>query len=312
MLSFTKGKPIAVVCGGPLNDKVVHIMEESDEPDRSADSEDIYDILSEEEFKLTPNQFKLLSVRDRNKLKQAMATHQEPLDDYLIEPYRQGAAKLKDALKKELTLTGGTMVIMPDKKSERVMIAGMSGAGKSCLAAMYMHEYHQLFPKRKIVLISSHDGEKAYEKIKHVVIPLTDFQPDPETKTYEPLAVADLKECLVVFDDCDNIADKTIDKHVQALNNDLIANGRKYDIHVMTLSHHLMNYSKTRNLLLEANKVVFFSSGTAYHVNQFLQKYGGLDKECIKKIMGLKSRWCMLAQAVPAYVVHEHGAFLLR
>ncbi len=312
MFSWTQGKPVAAVCGGPLDGRILHVTTEAEEPDRSPDNEDIYDILSEGEFALTPGQYKLLPLKDRQKLKKAMATKQEPLDQYLVEPYKKGSAKLKELLKKEVSVPGdGVMVIMPARESERIMIAGMSGSGKSCLAAMYMREYREMHPKRNIILISSHDDEKAYQQIDHIAMPLSDFLPDPETGLVDMPSVIDLKESLIVFDDCDNISDKVLSKNILALNDDLIANGRKYDIHVLTLSHHLMNYSKTRNLLMEANKVVFFQAGTSYHVKEFLKKYAGLDPKTIVKVCAIHARWIMLAQCSPMYIIHEHGALLL-
>lgn len=202
-------------------------------------------------------------------------------------------------------LDSGEFLMKPTVKSERVYIAGKSGCGKSCLASMYMREYKEMFPKRKIILLSTHTDEKAYKPFKVIQIPLN------KEFTQAPPTLDILKNALVVFDDCDNLQDKNIQKAVNAVNNDLISNGRKYDIHVISLAHQLMDYSRTRNLLNEANRVIFFMGGGKYHIRRYLKVYAGLDADAIKKIMGLRSRWVCLGLTMPNYYLSQHEIGIL-
>src|SRR5205814_305111 len=105
------------------------------------------------------------------------------------------------------------------------------------------------------------------------------------------IEITTLKNSLVIFDDCDHIQDKGVYNRLRELNNDLLTAGRKYNIHMITLQHQLMDYKATRLLLTEANKVVFFNSTNNYHITRYLKVYAGMDPNAIKKITKLRSRW---------------------
>lgn len=325
MLSFTRGEPIAAIVDGRFDGKILRLVrdvEENEPPDRKLDDEDVFDILDEQDLKTKKERFRMLNVRDRMKLQLAIQLGQMPLDDHLADAYSRARGKVDEQLKKELLLPDGCMVIIPNRETERVFIAGKSGSGKSTLAALYMREYLEMFPDRRVILISRHKDERAYKSIKHVALPLELFEgaagPSGRERAgfeddgpVKPIELTDIKDSLVVFDDTDNIQDKEVMKILKALNDDIISNGRKYNIHCLTLAHQLMEWGKTRNLLNEANKVIFFNSGSKYHIERYLKQYAGLKKEDIKKIEGLKSRWTMISNTIPMYVVHEHGAFIL-
>jgi hypothetical protein len=305
MLSFTSGTPIAAIHEGKYHGKILHIVEEKEEPSRSLEEEDIEELLEAEDFKPFSRGNKQLRPLDRQKLLKALRREQEPLDEALIELYRRGLQKVNHKLKKEISLDCGRMFILPAPAPERVFVAGKSGSGKSCIAALYMNEYRRMYPNNSIYLISRHDDEHAYSTIEHTPISLESLE-EGEVPELE-----DLSNSLVVFDDCDNLQNKELSATLRALGDNLISNGRKYGIYTMWLNHQLMDYSKTRNLLMEANKVVFFASGDNYHVSEYLRRYAQLSKANIKKILDLRSRWTMLSTTIPQYVVHEHGAFVL-
>jgi hypothetical protein len=163
-----------------------------------------------------------------------------------------------------------------------------------------------MFPKRSVFLISTHEEEKAYK-----ILPINQIALD-ETFLESPPTLTDLQQSLVVFDDTDNLQDKDLQRAVQALNNDLLANGRKYEIHVVTLAHQLMDYSRSRTLLNEANRVVFFNGGSAYHVQRYLKVYAGLQPKQIRRILDSKSRWTCMGLTIPNYVVTEHEVYVIR
>jgi hypothetical protein len=319
MLSFTAGTPIAAICGGPYDGKTLHITEEKEQPDRNLQDEDVMDLLDEDDMVIPTSRMKMLPIMERIKLGKAIARRQQPLDEHLVAMYIKNRALVDHKLKKELNIECGTMFILPSQQTERVYIAGKSGSGKSCLASMYMNEYRRLYPTNKIWLISRHNGEAAYEKIQHEVIPLTLFEKQPRLAGEEdeegeeglPVDLTDLSNSLVVFDDCDNLQEKYVNDGLRKLSNDIISNGRKYGIYTIWLNHQLMEYTKTRNLLNEANKVIFFNSGNNYHIQRYLKTYVGMNADTIKKILALKSRWTMVALTLPSYVLHEHGCFLI-
>lgn len=304
MISFKSGQKVAIICGGEYNDKSVYINTDIKETDRNLNEENIYDIVEDKEF--NRNKFKRLSVKDRSLLTKALMCKIEPLDELLCEKYNNISKKIDNSLKRELKLETGVMVIIPSyPETERIYMTGKQGSGKSTLCALYMMEYSCLFPKRQIFLFTKHEGEKAYKLIKHREILYT------SELLQEPLDITLLANSLVVFDDCDNIQDKKIQKNLNALNDDLVTSGRKYGIHVISMSHQMMNYAATRNTINEANKTIWFQSSNKYHVNRYLKVYASLDPKTIQKINSLSSRWICLSNSVPQYVLHEHGIFLV-
>lgn len=308
MLSFQSGKEVAIVCGGEYDEQKIYITKEQDEPDREIeDEDDVFEILDEDDFK--SKNYKYHSMKDKLKLANALSKYNKNInsdsDDELFQKFDEMQGKITDRLKKEFELSSGIIIPIPDKDSERIYIAGKSGSGKSFLTAIYAREYNEMFPKRKIYIFTKHDKEKAYKNIPHIEITCDDDMVKDEIK------VTDFKKSLVIFDDCDHIQDKKISTNIRRFNNDLITTGRKYEIHTITLQHQLMDYKETRNLLNEANKVIFFNSASNYHVTRYLKVYVGLDPQQIKKITGLKSRWTMISLSIPTYVLHEHGIFLL-
>jgi|SRR5579872_8323 len=352
MFSFTTGRPIAAIAGGPYDKRVLRVTEETAEPsreiapprparaphmtmvmrareaiaerdpdefeeydeetdedeetdDEEPAGEDIDAVLEPADFKYYMAKYKAMNVRDRECLKRALVGQHEPDDPRLIPMWQRASATIQEKLKKQFDPQAGEMVVLPDEKPERVYVAGQSGSGKSCWAALYMNEYARMFPRNRIVLITTHENEQAYRHIPHVEIKAD------ETLAENPPNVTDLKNALVVFDDCDNISIKRVGEAMRRFNDDLIANGRKYGVHVMTLQHQLTNYKDTRNLLNEAQRVVFFNTATHYHTGRYLKTYVGLDNQQIKRIHGVKSRWTMIDLGVIKHVVHQNGAFIL-
>lgn len=304
MISFNSGKKVAVVCGGKYDGKEIYIKsEENNEPDRSLEDEDLFELLDDDDFNM--NKYKKFPYKDRKKLEKALKQKMEPLDEYLVSKYNSLSNKLDTSLKKEFNIETGVMVPIPSEESERIYIAGKAGSGKSYLAALYAYEYHRMYPKNKIIIFTKHEKEKNYKLIPHKEI-LHDNE-----MLLEPIDITLLSNSLVIFDDCDHVQNKIVEKNLRSLNNDLITAGRKYKTYVLTIQHQLMDYKETRNLLNEANKVVFFNSGSKYHITRYLKVYAGLDPNVIKKILALRSRWTMISLDIPSYILHEHGIFIV-
>lgn len=283
-VKLSNADPIAAVCGGTYDNKHVSIVkgDESDDEDR-----DPFEQLDLSDF---IEKFKLMDMEERYSIVEALKNGKP----------NKLSGRFKESCKKSLKIDSGKFIIMPTKITERVYISGKSGVGKSSLASMYINEYSNMFPKRQVYLISVHSGESAYQYHDINQIPLNEEFVE-NTPTLE-----ELSNSLVIFDDADNLSDNKLVKAVKALNDNLISNGRKYNIHVISMSHQLMDYSKTRHLLNEANRVVLFLAGSKYHTQRYLKVYAGFDKDQIKKIMGLKSRWVCLGLTIPNYYVSEH------
>ena len=204
----------------------------------------------------------------------------------------------------EIKLSSGKFSVIPSTETERVLIAAKSGCGKSTWMAKYIIEYLIKFPKRRVIMFSRHVEDPAYAGLPVMYIPAKPDLADEE------LDLTDIKDSLVIFDDCDNLQDKKLTKYIDKLNGDIISNGRKYNIHTAWLCHMLFNGYKTRQLLLEANKVVFFQTGQNYHYSRYLREHVGVEKHRRDKILATKTRWVCMSLCMPVFVITENQVFV--
>jgi hypothetical protein len=301
-----EGRAVAVVLGGKHEGTVIRISmsaAEAETPKRP-----MHEVLDESDFIIDPRKFRKLPLDEQLRIAIALqeSDEEDPEEEQKKMLQRRITAAYKARSSTEYRLDDGKMVVLPSRETERVFVAGKSGAGKSCWAASYMREYSEMFPDRKIYLFSTHEDEKAYEEIEHTAIPLgEEFIESPPT-------LEALENTLCLFDDTDNLQNKKLLKAVDAVNADLISNGRKYNIHVVTLNHQLMEHSRTRNQLNEANRVVFFPQGSAYHTQRYLKVYAGLDGKWVKKILDERSRWICLDLRLPTSYVTENAVVIIK
>lgn len=337
------GRAVAVVNGGEHDGTVIRIVDEAQARAASAEEKkaetprrDIHEVLTEDDLYQRRGGNRLLPLETRLAIAGAIQRGEIILDsasddesssssasecvDARTLPSRRGyrpntippavtrriARSYEEKSRTEYRLDDGKMVVLPSKPdTERTFVAGKSGSGKSWFAASYMREYLELYPDRKIFLFSTHEGERAYQQIEHLQIALN------EDFVANPLTLEDLAGSLCVFDDCDALQDKKLMAAVDALNLDLINNGRKYNIHTMTLAHQLMEYKRTRGQLNEANRVVFFPGGSAYHSQRYLKVYAGMTGDQIKRIMAEKTRWVCLDLRLPTTYVTENAVVVV-
>lgn len=312
--------------GGIYNDKIIYLNSASECKDEIK-YDNPYELLPEDFFKV--KNYKLMKLSDREKIKQRILQSlteskedtedetEEETDEESEEELGLGLKEYYDRAKKIIDNKckyefeihdGGKMQICPTVLPERVYISGQNGSGKSYLSGIYAREYNKLFPKNKIIMFSVHEKDKAYDEVKKMIrVNLKD-----ESLTEKVLEVPKFKNTLVIFDDCDSIQDKKLKTYITNFELDLLTNGRKYNIYMLTLSHMLMNYKATREKINECSRVIMFGqAGSKYHITRFLRIHGGLDSKQIKRVFALPSRWFCISVNYPNYILYETGAYLL-
>lgn len=198
---------------------------------------------------------------------------------------------------------------IPDKKSERSIryVTGASGSGKSYYTKMYADEYHRMYPKREIYILSSIKEDPTLDKIKD----LHRIKLEGEFLT-EALTAEDFKDCLVIFDDTDCLINKAVKQKVDALLNSVLETGRHFNVEVVYTSHLACNGRDTRRILNECKSVTIFPSGLGGKAMKYLlDNYFGLDKEQISKIKKLNSRWVTIQKGFPMSVMSDKECFIL-
>lgn len=210
-----------------------------------------------------------------------------------------------------LTLKDGDGLIQPipnpEQERQILYITGASGSGKSYFTRKYCAEFQRIFPKRAIYLFSSIADDSSIDEIKGLQrIKLT-----PQLLT-EELTSADFKDSMVIFDDTDCITDKAMKLKISGILNSILETGRHFNTYCIYTSHLPCAGNDTKRILNEAHSVTFFPHSLGGRsLKYLLESYLGLDKEQIKRIKKLPSRWCMVAKTYPQVCLSEKNAYIV-
>lgn len=212
---------------------------------------------------------------------------------YSIKPPEHGCGECSGQQVK------GEFQICPNfaKERECILISGPSGSGKTWIAKEYLRKYNKLFPNRKITLFANKPFENfkvAYDK--------------PELTENMNLKVNNFKDSIVVFDDVENIhSNPNIQDPIVSFLEEVLNVGRSMHVSIIVISHILMNYRFTRNMIMECNKIIIFpNSGIRFQYENFLSKYIGLGKDQIKNILDTRSRWLCIDKESPITTIDKN------
>jgi hypothetical protein len=210
----------------------------------------------------------------------------------------------------EYTLTGDdTYQPIPNPNTERqiLYVTGQSGSGKSYYTCMYGNEFKKIFPKRNVYLFSSLNDDSSIDKIKGLKrIKLgEDFLNDD-------LTAEDFKDSLVIFDDVDCITDKKLRTKVEGVLNSILETGRHFNVYCIYTSHLPCAGNATKRILNESHQITFFPRSLGGRsLKYLLEGYLGLDKDQIKKIKKLPSRWVSVMKTYPQIVMSEKQVYTI-
>jgi hypothetical protein len=230
-------------------------------------------------------------------------------DDEYVQEFERISQNINNRIEREIIVNDGTLSMLPrDEPNQRecILISGCSGSGKSTWASKYMNLYHRMNPKNRVIIISKKERDPEYEKLKFAKYL------DLETLVDTDLDVDNFTDSLVVFDDIENIQPTELKTKVYALKDNMIETGRSENIYVLLCTHLSMNGKDTRRDLNESDTVVLFPSNSShYHMERLLKVYCGFDKEMVKRILNVPSRWVAIKKHAPRYCITEHEVFLI-
>jgi hypothetical protein len=198
---------------------------------------------------------------------------------------------------------------IPNITTERqiLYITGASGSGKSYFAKKFIDQYKQIYPKREIYLFSSLTDDSSIDKIKNLRrIKLT------SEFLHDDIEAKDFKDSLVIFDDTDCIVDKKMKIKINGILNMILETGRHFNISCIYTSHVACAGNDTKRILNEAHSITIFPHGLGGRSMKYLlENYLGLDKEQVKRIKKLGSRWVSILKTFPMIVLSEKEAFVM-
>jgi len=207
-----------------------------------------------------------------------------------------------------------------ETQNHRIAILAKSGAGKSHFVGRLLDAMKSKAlgdPERCICIISGVEEDEPLDKPRGKK---GQKEPPERIDMYDPtfpeMDSNDFEDCIVVFDDIENLTNKAINKQVLNLRNSLLEKGRHNNIDVISISHNCLGGNLTRFIHAESTGCVIFPRYSQVHqLTTYLSKYIGLSKQAIQKIMDIgetKSRWVYVSNLAPTYVVFEHGVFLVK
>lgn len=201
----------------------------------------------------------------------------------------------------------GQFQIIPNPEQERqiLYVTGASGSGKSYFTRMYCQEFQRIFPKRPVILISSVTDDSSIDAIKG----LKRLRLTPEFLE-EEFEINDFRDSLVIFDDTDCITDKKTKLKVNGLLNLILETGRHTNTYCIYTSHLPTSGNDTKRILNECHSITFFPKSLGGRsLKYLLENYLGLDRDQIKKIKKLKSRWVSVLKTYPEVIVSEREIY---
>jgi hypothetical protein len=198
---------------------------------------------------------------------------------------------------------------IPNITTERqiLYVTGASGSGKSYFTKAFTDQYKKIYPKREVYLFSSISDDSSIDKVKNLKrIKLT-----PEFLQDE-INAQDFKDSLVIFDDTDVILDKKMKIKITGILNSILETGRHFNVSCIYTSHVACDGRETKRILNEAHSITIFPHGLGGRsLKYLLDNYLGLDKEQVKRIKKLQSRWVSILKTFPMVVLSEREAFVL-
>lgn len=199
---------------------------------------------------------------------------------------------------------------IPDKNTERsvLYVTGQSGSGKSYYCKNYIEQYHKMYPKNEVFMFSSLADDATLDKLKYMKRIKIKEQPFLNAE----LETSDFSKSLCIFDDCDVISNKEIKLKVFKLLNAFLETGRHFNISVIFTSHNATMGLDTKRILNECHSITLYPRNLGGKTSKYLlDGYLGLDKEQIKKLKKVNSRWVTILKTYPQMCISEREAWVI-
>lgn len=207
------------------------------------------------------------------------------------------------------------MIPCKQKEREILYVTGKSGSGKTTWTSQYAEQYHNTYPKNHIILFSTEADDKNYNKKYIKKIDLVKYA---EVEQEEDINLEDLKNSLIIIDDCDAeflANNKTLAGKMDNLQTQIMGRGRHYGISLILLRHQAAANNKTRTILMETNVLVFFPHHMTHRVLTYLLgSHIGISKSEQKKLLELaqETRSVAYIQNYPSVIFSSKKCYIIR
>ena len=222
-------------------------------------------------------------------------------DDKIISVFEPDAKIDQKKTFDQINLTEGKFKLYPSNHERNcIFITGQSGSGKSYVIKDFIINYKDKFPNRDIYFFSQKVKDETVDEVKdkfHRV------KIDDSLITH-PIDPDEFKECVVVFDDVENLP-KKIKEHLFWVRDYLLEIKRQDKVSVIIVNH-LPTGLEIKKVLNECNVIVFFLANWNRGLKYLLYEYLGLDRDDLKKLRKAKTRASYYFKMYPNVVMNDH------
>ena len=204
---------------------------------------------------------------------------------------------------------------------DNLFLVGKSGSGKSTFIGSYINAFLMLFGKNCPIYLFSSKPIKDEPNFTPYLDNITQIYLNADEldsyindesgiSPYEHFVNKGGKS-LVIFDDVEDLSIK-IERMVKAIQSNIMKTGRSSGIYTINSRHVLNSGSKTKDIWVESTKIILFPIGIPkMHLHYGLTNYLGFNKEQIDNLLSTKSRWTLISNQIPNYIIDESRAYLL-
>ena len=321
-LKGAKGdEAIAKLQDGSKNGKILYLTEaKTDSEGLDMDLVDLFTQFCKEKRLKMPYQ-------DMEDMCGLLAENLRPTTSHLKDIYKSFMAYAQ--AKNYMRFRGCTLLPVPTQRPHQVdniLVGGSNGKGKSKWASEYMKAFVKIYPDSHIFLFSAKPKEKEFwykDLLDHItqidlslesLIDIADSK-DEDGTTVAPYRhfIVDGGKSLVVFDDVEGLAPK-IEKALTIIASSIYKTGRSSSIFSLTIRHRVNDGLKTKDLMIESNKVVLFHTFSGLprtNVERVLEEYKGFTRTQLEQFYNTKSPWIQISCSHPPYVLTQNECYLL-
>ena len=331
MLDFDSGKKIWHCLDS--NGNVIQtlcICDDKDHPDIMVDN--ILPIISNADInivkvnmKLTPLEIKFL----KRAIKSGLEEDVNKFTDRLKIAFNMLKEVAQNRLKTEIhfgesdDIRSIVPVIGHNKFDRSIFISGPSGSGKSFLAKNIIK--HDL-KARPIIVFSKIEDDESLSELKKLKVNKSSFRDqhdggsrmikmklDTQSDLLDLPSNHELKNTVCLFDDINSFPKETAD-FLNHYRDTLLECGRHQNITVISTSHQVHDWSKTRTALNECQYTCLFPHSSKFASAKFLSNRMGLRREQCDNVLDTAmnaGRFLICRNSAPNLIMHEKGVILL-